>query len=540
MQRTIASAPQAGAELYTRQASGFVRELSLSGNVVTTLCLMSFFNAVLVVTQAPSFFPGANPVWTTLLAALLAVFPTALFAYFLLVMPRSGGDYVFMSRTLGPWVGFATNFAFIAWIIIGAAFSAYYIAPFGISPALAAIGTTAHSKTMLEWSAEATSKNWGFGIGAAYLIFSAAVLSLKIRRVIQVMWAILGLTVLGLLISLVLLIFNDHQDFVHAVSGFHASYSKIIADGRAAGYHAHVSGAHFALGATLLAMPIAFGIYGYTFFGAYVGSELRSPRRNGRRAMFIALGIAAALGGLLTILMVSVFGTDFLGAATILSNAGNKAYPFSAPSFPFFYVSMLAGSTFLEALIGISFVAATAMLVIPSLMMATRALFAWSFDRIMPIRAAEVNERTHSPIIANISILIFSLAGLAFVVYAQPSLLGLFFTTGFAQVLCFCVLGVAGLVFPFRRKALYATLPGRRYLGRVPTMTIVAAAAIVYWGFIAYVYAVEDVFDANSTQGWIAIGVLWGLGILIYPYSRWRNARRGIDLDLAFRELPPE
>ena len=251
-------------------------------------------------------------------------------------------------------------------------------------------------------------------------------------------------------------------------------------------------------------------------------------------------GVAALLGVLLTVLMARTFGIDFLGASTVLSNAGSKAYPFSAPSFPFLYVSMLAGSTVLQVLIGISFVAATAMLVIPSLMMATRALFAWSFDRVLPARMAEVNDRTHSPLNANLAILAFSLAGLAFIVYAQPSLLGLFFTTGFAQVLCFLVLGIAGLVFPYRRRELYATLPGRRFVGRLPAMSLVAVAAIVYWGFIAYVYTVKDEYGANSTQGWIAIGVLWGAGIVIYPLSRWLNARRGVDLDLAFRELPPE
>ena len=105
-----AAAPAAGSAFYTRQATGLVREISFGSNIALNVSFISLPLAVLLATQAPFAFPGASPFWVTVICALLCVFPVLMYGLFMAVMPRSGGDYVFVSRTLHPWVGFAANF----------------------------------------------------------------------------------------------------------------------------------------------------------------------------------------------------------------------------------------------------------------------------------------------------------------------------------------------------------------------------------------------------------------------------------------------
>src|SRR3954454_3303999 len=177
MARTVGStedplAPVGGQ--YARQSSGLVRDISPSANVVLNISFVSIPLAVLVATQAPASFPGASPFWVTVIAAALCVFPVLLYALFMAVMPRSGGDYVFVSRTVHPWVGFAANFNITAWYLLVIAYFGYLLAPFGFSSAFTTVGVAADSKRFVDWGTTlATNKTWGFAIGAATLILVA-------------------------------------------------------------------------------------------------------------------------------------------------------------------------------------------------------------------------------------------------------------------------------------------------------------------------------------------------------------------------------
>ena len=150
---TAAAPTQAGAGLYTRQASGLVRDISPGSGIALNVSFVSIPLAVLIATQAPSAFPGASPFWVTVFAGVLCIFPTLLYATFTAVMPRAGGDYVFVSRTLHPWAGFAANFNITAWYLLVIAYFGYLLTPFGLSTAFATIGATAHSSTFTDFSA---------------------------------------------------------------------------------------------------------------------------------------------------------------------------------------------------------------------------------------------------------------------------------------------------------------------------------------------------------------------------------------------------
>ena len=71
-------------------------------------------------------------------------------------------------------------------------------------------------------------------------------------------------------------------------------------------------------------------------------------------------------------------------------------------------------------------------------------------------------------------------------------------------------------------------------------LSLVGVAALLVYVLFFYPLATNNALGANTTTGWVATGIIAGLGIVIYPISYLINRARGIDLGLAFRELPPE
>jgi len=43
-----------------------------------------------------------------------------------------------------------------------------------------------------------------------------------------------------------------------------------------------------------------------------------------------------------------------------------------------------------------------------------------------------------------------------------------------------------------------------------------------------------------NTASWILILGVWILGALAYPIAKWYFKKQGLDINMVFRELPPE
>jgi amino acid transporter len=167
-------------------------------------------------------------------------------------------------------------------------------------------------------------------------------------------------------------------------------------------------------------------------------------------------------------------------------------------------------------------------------------MFAWSFDRILPDRVSDVNERTHSPVLAVGIVLVVSIIYLAFIVYAGGTFLEIFYTAGIAELLTFIVVALTGMVFPFRRKAMYDASPIAGKIAGIPTLTLVALASLAVYILFFVPLLTNNALGANTPKGIGATIVIALISIVLYPISYVINRSRGVDLGLAFRQLPPE
>src|SRR5260370_4956895 len=119
--RAGAQPPGGSRNLFVRNATGLVRELSAfdAFNLVFSAVLIPV-GITQVMSFTPIFWPHANMLVSFLLATPLVGTCGLVYLYFTVIMPRSGGDYVWGSRTLSPFFGFFANsslpFVFVTWI----------------------------------------------------------------------------------------------------------------------------------------------------------------------------------------------------------------------------------------------------------------------------------------------------------------------------------------------------------------------------------------------------------------------------------------
>ena len=77
-------------------------------------------------------------------------------------------------------------------------------------------------------------------------------------------------------------------------------------------------------------------------------------------------------------------------------------------------------------------------------------------------------------------------------------------------------------------------------IGPVPVATISGCLALILCGLLVYAYYVSEAF-AFMHDVWTAIYVIvWLLGIGWYFIWKSKRAKEGIDVSLAFKEIPPE
>jgi amino acid transporter len=209
---------------------------------------------------------------------------------------------------------------------------------------------------------------------------------------------------------------------------------------------------------------------------------------------------------------------------------------------PFFteMAAIASGSTLIGLIILIANTIFLFVFVPITIIMVSRSLFAWSFDRLVPEKISEVNPRTHSPVNAVLVIMVLAYAAVALVAF-NPSLGALVVLLG--QALTFVCVGLAAVVFPYRKPEVFEASPFRSRFRGVPVMSIVGALSVVCMLGVIAILAT----DPNSGTAWstnpgrvlVVAGIFLG-GFVIYYAIRAFQRSRGVDIDLAYKEIPPE
>jgi APA family basic amino acid/polyamine antiporter len=517
---------------FAREATGLVREFSwfdafiISSSVVLP-SVWSYSSQIAFVASAD---PGADIVTSEHLG-LLFTLPLAI-VYVLLSasMPRAGGDYIWISRNIHPIVGFMAGWSF--WIAIVSVFGTEGVI-FGsviVPDSLAALGYGLDNSYLVNLSAALTSTiAWVFTLGLILIIVTFLITMLRPRIFSRVMMILFALIMLGTVVSFFVLASSSHSDFVNAINGVGGTtYSGIIAKAQSLGW----SFVPVTTSITLLSTPLAVLLYNGQNYSAAVSGEVRSVRRSMPYAIVGSLVFAWIINVIGTVLSLNVVGYQFIQASLFL---GSK-WPLVAPPWMPLFIAMLNHNAAVLLLVQLGWLITFFWNLAGFLLVATRYVFAFSFDRVFPTSLSDISSRFHNPIkslVLNLGIAV------AFLVVATfTSFIGLFLNSVAIWSIVWFLASLVAVVFPYKKKDIAQSLPGGGW--KIPFLTIIGVVSMVLMAINLYFSVTTPAIGPSTPQADVILATIFITGLVVYSTSYYFRKRGGIDIRLVYSELPPE
>ena len=529
--------------IFLRKASGLIRTASLTDTFIYNLGVVSIGLGVgSMLYYGPAFYPQGDLVWGCIIAGIAMMMISFGFITWTITLPRSGGIYVFGSRILPPALALTMSLVEITAWLFYCAIAAYWIVILALSPMFAGLNLLTGNETFLTISKTMLEPWATFLIGAVILLLSQVVLSYGMRFYLTVNKWVFILAMASTVLLIVVLAAGSREQFVAnlnelvgPVVGVPDAYNAIIASGKEKGW----GEAGFDLWQTILVSNWPFLPLVGAAFSIAIGGEIKSVQKSQTVGMLGAV-LVATLAFVITVwLAFQVFGFEFLGTAVFnyLTANGGLTTP-TDPS-----IALLTGVLTKSPLITVLTSLGLALWMwmwIPAMhTFAVRAVVAWSFDQVAPAPLATISEKYHTPIVAITVTTIVNLIFMALFVFT-PWFSKIVILIE-AAILAWAVVLGAGIFFPYLRPQIYEKSPlaGKTVFG-LPIMTVAC-----FLGFVAALFYFWTLFsDPNAaghepTQVMIVAGV-FVFGLVFYYVMKFIKRSQGIDVTLAFKEIPIE
>jgi basic amino acid/polyamine antiporter, APA family len=546
----MATAPIRGEQqLFVRKSTGLVREANAFDAMVFNAVFSAPVGATLAwgVFFALSAFPGADLVTATLISFVINIPIVIMMAAMASSMPRTGGDYVWVSRILTPPLATVSNFGAAFSAMIGATFWARYFPVFALGPTLVSFGIFFHNNGLITWGDKFQADNtWIFLGGLFMIVLMTLLLILGTKRTLRwqnIFWIIASA---GTFIAFIVLAFGSSGAFQ---SNFNKMSARFGSHGDA--YHQVINAArgsiaaHPNAGLMSSTLPVIFVIMTFmmwNWWSVYLSGELKSASNRNRhlKIMFSALTWDVVFICIGVLLIYKVAGYTFMSA---VNTSPNKAYTIPTGPWYHFLASLTLNVPVLTVLIVGSFLFWSLPAMVGNSFMPVRTVFAWAFDRLLPAKLADVNPRTHSPVPAILTVmvivtgmLVWSVNGTSFATWLALGVL--------AGVVCIWIVCFAAFFFPDRRPDLYQASPANMKLFGIPVLKIVAPLSFLVMAFLVYdALKYPALAIGTSSHWWYVPGFMAAVaafGLLVYYIAKLVRRSQGVDVDLVYQELPPE
>jgi amino acid transporter len=567
-----------GSRLFVRQSSGLVRDVSVTNalffNVAAFVGVgLTLYTAFLTLAFVPVWrFAGLSEYgWAAIISGFFFIPLSLIFASLVSVMPRSGGDYVFTSRIVHPFLGWMEGWTLVLASVAIMAFEIpLVLRNLQITARIIGIGAGgSFFKDANTWFTDSTGTitgTPGFIASLVVLALIAGVVLLPTRSFHRFVTILAAMGVAGFALMFVFgLLATSGSDFQHNLPQYTdgVSGSKIAAAARDGGYLPGTSDGFLGDIFSTTVFPFMLGIVFLNFIGfqysAYISGEVRG---NVKRGVMIALLGALAIGVFANSIFVDLltrhFGFDTnIGWGLTYWGGTDLALPMGQPNslpllatvansslWPLWAFISLAGTVFpfLLCPVYINFI--------------SRMGLAWSLDRQLPEWFGEVNERMRAPLNAILATLGLTAIFLVLQNYAllpssiappvgKLNLVATLWFSIFMAALTWIMPGVNALLIGIRRPDLVRSAPFRRALPWLGIGWLVFPVWIYAFAAVKPIWenltgSGEGKLDYLNNTGITGTLIVMGIGVVIYIAMALRNRRSGVDTSLLFAEIPPD
>jgi len=516
---------------FVRKASGLRRDVSLLDVVSLNLSNMSGGAALGTVgftTVLLSSMSGVNLVYGSVLAWLLTIPEVIVYTMMTSRVSRTGGDYVWVSRVYGGAFGGPLSFmgytietmAYMALIALAAVVA---IGSVGLSLGYESCGIATCLGLALPGNISGANLGAQFVIAALVFVILIAANMLKPKLGFKIVAVAVLIAIIATFVGIFTLLaggtsgVQGYMSFLNSTLGAKETYASVASS---------YTGPTFDLGATIFMLPFfAIFVYPWLNAGPAVASEIK-----GKSALKYNVVISSVVS---LIIVTSAFGAMYYAGGFNFVN-GALANPDLVYNWSFNFwtlamgVSSGNGITPITWFIGLGWILWNVAIIAYAIIVLSRYLFAQSFDRFLPEKISYLSPKYNSPVVAFTINLVGTLTLIALASFFYGTLVALYGAV-IASMIYFFFIGIAALRYALKNEK--GTAKG--ILATAGLLMAIVFAYITYQ-FLAYA----------SIWGGTTLGYAWAfgsfiVGVIIYFVSKSYYGKRGIDITLAYKELPP-
>ena len=537
------------AKSFVRDATGLVREISLFDHLVTNMNGVVPL-AALALTPWWIWFavPGGDPLIATIGGFICSALGTIVsYALLSATFPRSAAPYVATSRVLHPAIGWpAEALMWVGWILALALYPSF-MTTWGLVPGLYTMGISSGNQGLVNSAIALTQPMNVIAVGVVFLVICLVVTILGTRRLVRSFQ--LPMTIImfiGIIAIIALWAGSSSAQLNSVLPAYLGKDSATIISYAQTTYPAGFQPVEFTAIPLLFSLGFTAGSFN-TYWNAYASGEVRkaSDAKTHLLAMIIPSTLIAIIVGIVLVLAKYTVGNDILISLTEVLSFGSSYFNipaitgFSGSIVMILVPMMLANNPVVQFIIMASVVAATFAYVPATMLILSREWFAWSFDRLIPAKFANVSDRFHTPVL---SIFINWLLGfIVFIIFTlYASYLGFFTTAAWDTTLVTVTILCLAAVFLPLRKDLWATSPVRNFkIAGIPVVTLGGLIGVFYNGLAVYAFTFTPLlgFGLPST---IVLVVTFLVPFVLYWIIAAIRKSQGIDVRLIFQTIPPE
>jgi len=523
--------------LYVRKSSGLIRAISARDALLSNLIGMGILVNIFWVVYASALYPNADLPSTVFVGLLLNLLVAFVYWMLATAMPRTGGDYIYVSRIIHPAIGFMTNAMFVAIMVSWAGLFPQLIASQGLQMMFANLASVTGNQYYMQISNWLSSQAGQFEVGAVIVTVVILLMLLPTKWLFGFIVSLFIIQAIIFVWFIAALIPVSHADFVNAFSKSGTTVNSILSQASSQGVNWTIT-----LGGTLTGIVYTMLSYiGYANSAYFAGEVKGNPARSQGLAIPLSTVIFALVIYILYTQIYRVFGHDFLVAASYLATSGSSSwynYASALPS-PAYLVSFISSNAFFVAAVPFGLALTFFGFAIVYFFIPVRNIFAWSFDRIIPLSFANVTSRG----VPYLAIAFYgAIAYLSLYLTVYTPVFGYLAYSNFGWWLAVAIVMFSAAIFPFRRKELFDSAPSivRKKVAGLPLLTIAGIAGGLLSLFVSYSTILPSFTGIELNPVYVASMLLiFVLAIIIYLISHFYHKSKGIPLELISKELPP-